>query len=415
MARVGHAGRGGRPDETARLLASLASYPGSACLVLRLAVDDIERALSGVLIECLSKRVRLVVEIVEGTVPAASNALVAMAARLARRRPRVGTLQSRDILATQQGARLLAVPCDPPAPGDSTLVEAVAPLGAEPLLGLFSKGAEVIVCGSVAPSAVCVAFARHEHRWPADAFGQIAGAAAAGRILKVGPAGIGRVLDEPSPAAGLPFADIAVDGSIKFGSSGIAPTPAGLALALLDGVRDPASVVEPDVTLDLSNATILGATLSGVAGRHAADWLDGRLVFESGFLAEGELAFGGTGAAARAIQAARSLEGRLAAALRDERFRVEVVGVESATRAAGERAGDLAIVPGRDVRIRVAARTATQELARTALAEFLALSESVPGGPGGLRRTLARARHVCVAQIPKALVPWSVTAPAVDG
>lgn len=414
MARIGHAGRGGRPDETARLLSNLAAHPAAACLAVRLAADEVDRALSGILIDSLSKRVRLAVEVVEGEVPAAANAVVAMAARLARRRPRVGLMQSRDVLATQQGARLLAVPCDPPAPGDSTLVAAYAPLGAEPLLGLFSKGAEVIVTGPVAPSAFAVAFARHEHRWAADAYDSLAAAAAVGRAISGGAACLSGGGDLEGDDPGLPFADIAADGTVTIGSTGNAVSGTSMALALLDGVRDPGALVEPDVSIDLSGARLIGSGISGISGRAPQDWLDGRLVFESGYYAEAELAFGGSGSAGRAIAAARALESRLASVLGDDRFRVEVVGVESVLRSAGERAGDLTVVPGRDVRLRLAARTTTLELARTALSEFAAVAERAAGSPGGLRQSLTRARHLCVAQIPKSLVPWSATPPAGD-
>ncbi|MBI1244235.1 MAG: acyclic terpene utilization AtuA family protein [Alphaproteobacteria bacterium] len=412
MARIGHAGRGGRPDHTARLLEILAAHQTSACLAVRLSGEEADRALSGILIDCLSKRIRLAVEVIDGDVAAVANSIVGMAARLARRRPRVGLLQSRDILATQQGVRLLAVPCDPPAPAGSALVAALAPLGAEPLLGLFARGAEVIVTGPLATSALAVAFARHEHRWPADAYQNLAAAAMAGRVICGGAASLSGALDDIDAASGLPFVDIGPDGAVSLGSSGTAPSTESLALALLDGVRDPGAIIEPDVTVDLSTLSLLGLAMSGVAGRAPVDWLAGTLTFESGFNAEAEIAFGGSGAAGRAIAAARALERRLSGVLKDERFRVEVVGVDSITRSATEHAGDLPIVPGRDVRLRLVARTANQELARAALAEFESMVEQAPGGAGGMRKSMTRARHLSTAQIPRALAPWSATPPA---
>jgi hypothetical protein len=412
MARIGHAGRGERPDLSAGLLAQLVARDGPACLVLRLGIAEVERALGAILIDCLSKRVRLAIEVPEADPAQVANAVVALAARLARRRPRVGLLQARDILATQEGARLLAVPCDPPPPPNSTLVSAAAPLGAEPLLGLLSKGAEVLVSGPLSPSAIAVAFARHEHRWTATDYDRIASAAAAGRILAAGAAAAGGDLDDNAVQPGLPFGDVAADGVMTFGSTGAVPRVAGLALSLLDGVRDPQALVEPDVTVDLGDATLLGPTLSGVRGRAPADWLSGSLVFETGFVAEAEIGYGGTGAGARAIGAARQLEARLAECMGDDRFRVEIVGIDASTKAAGERAASLAIVPARDVRLRLAVRTTTRAAAFGALAEFGALQAFGPAGAGGLRTTIQPERRVCEARIPKAFVPWSATPPA---
>ncbi|MBL8833200.1 MAG: acyclic terpene utilization AtuA family protein [Rhodospirillales bacterium] len=413
MARVGHAGRGERPDLSAGLLAQLVARDGPACLVVRLAAAEVERALGGILIDCLSKRVRLAVEVPDGDPTQVVNSIVALAARLGKRRPRVGLLQARDILATQEGARLLAVPCDPPPP-NSTLVSARAPLGAEPLLGLFSKGAEVVVSGLLSPSAVAVAFARHEHRWQARDHDRIAAAAAVGRILSAGAAAAGGDLDDAPDNVGLPFADIAADGVATFGSTGAAPRVPGLALSLVDGVRDPQALVEPDVTVDLEDATLLGSVLTGVRGRAPADWLAGTLAFEIGFVAEAEIGYGGTGAAARAIAAARELEARLAKSMRDDRFRVEIVGIDASTKAAGERAANLAIVPARDVRLRMAVRTAARAAADGAVAEFAAVASFGPAGAGGFRAAVAPERRLCEARIPKALVPWSATPPAGD-
>ncbi len=412
MARVGHAGRGERPDLSAGLLAQLVVRDGPACLVVRLAVSDVERALGGILIDCLSKRVRLAVEVPEGDPAQVANAVVALAARLGKRRPRVGLLQTRDILATQEGARLLAVPCDPPPPPNSTLVAARAPLGAEPLLGLLAKGAEVVVSGLLSPSAIAIAFARHEHRWQATDHDRIAAAAAAGRILSAGAAATGGDLDDAPSNVGLPFADVAADGVITFGSTGATPRVAGLALSLLDGVRDPHALVEPDVTVDLDDATLLGNVLTGVRGRAPADWIAGTLDFETGFVAEAELGYGGTGAATRAIAAARELEKRLAATMHDDRYRVEIVGIDASTKSAGERAANLAIVPARDVRLRMAVRTVARAAADGALAEFASLASFGSAGAGGLRTSVAPERRLCEARIPKAFVPWSATPPA---
>jgi hypothetical protein len=96
----------------------------------------------------------------------------------------------------------------------------------------------------------------------------------------------------------------------------------------------------------------------------------------------------------------------------DDRFRVEIVGIDASTKAAGERAASLAIVPARDVRLRLAVRTTTRAAAFGALAEFGALQAFGPAGAGGLRTTIQPERRVCEARIPKAFVPWSATPPA---
>lgn len=405
--RLAHAGRGFRPDETKELLVHLTAGPGPHCLMLRLTPRDVERALAPVLIECLSGRVRLAIEVPSGEPAPVAHAINALAAKLGRRRPRVGLVEGNDLLATQSGAALLGLPCDPPPPPDSTLVAAQIRFGAEPLLALFSKGAEVLVSGPLAPSATAIAFARYAHRWGAGDHARLAAAAAAGRILSAGAAAVGGDLHDPAidtaREIGLPLVEIAEDGTATFESTRDPPPVAGLALALLDGIDDPRFAVEPDVVLDLDDATLIGARLSGVRGGAAPGHLPGTLTFEAGFTGEGELAYGGTGAAGRAIEAARALEKRLATLPPDARARVEIVGLDSATRGCGERAVDLAVVPGKDVRLRLAVRAPARDDVEAALAEFAALASFGPAGAGGVRQSVHPERRVSIAQIPRAL------------
>jgi hypothetical protein len=315
--RLAHAGRGFRPDETKELLVHLLAAPGPHCLMLRLNARDVERALGPVLIDCLTGRVRLAIEAPQGEPPQVAHAVNALAAKLGRRRPRVGLVEGNDLLATQSGAALLGLPCDPPPPPDSTLVAAQVRFGAEPLLALFAKGAEVLVSGPLAPSAASVAFARYARRWGEGDHVRLAAAAAAtGRILSANAASVGGDLYDPgidgTREIGLPLAGIAEDGGVVFESTRDALPVASLALALLDGIDDPRHHLEPDVALDLDDATLTGARLSGVRGGAAPGHFPGTLTFETGFVGEGELGYGGTGAAGRAIEAARALEARLA-------------------------------------------------------------------------------------------------------
>jgi hypothetical protein len=416
--RLAHAGRGFRPDETKELLVHLLAGPGPHCLMLRLMARDVERALAPVLIDCLSGRVRLTIEVPSGEPAPVAHAVNALAAKLGRRRPRVGLIEGNDLLATQAGASLLGLPCDPPPPPDSTLVAAQVRFGAGPLLALFAKGAEVLVSGPLSPSATTVAFARHCHRWPETDHTRLAAAAAAGRILSANAGAVGGDLFDPAidgkREIGLPLVEIAEDGAATFESTRDPPPVAGLALALLDGIDNPRALTEPDVTLDLDDATLIGPRLSGVRGAPPPAHLPGLLTFETGFVGEGELAYGGTGAAGRAIDAARALETRLASLPPDARKRVEIVGLDSATRGAGERATDLAVVPSKDVRLRLAVRGPARPDVEAALAEFVALAAFGPAGAGGVRQSVHPERRVSSAQILRAIAGARITLLATD-
>jgi|GEM_PF-6786015 len=410
MLRIGHAGDGERPFETAALLESLAAREGTHVLVMRLAPGDIDQALGDILVPCLSKRVRLVVEVPDGDPLEVANALAALAARTGQRRPRLGLVEGHDLLATQPQSLLATLPCDPPMAPDLPLRAAIAPLGAEPLLGLIAKGSEILVTGRVAASATAIAFARHVYRWPADAHDKIAAAAAVGRILAAGAACVGGDLDDSMPQACLPFADIAPDGTALFQATHARVVRvAGLALSLLDGLRAPGQWVEPDVCVDLGEAVLEGPRLSGVAGRAAPDWLVGAFAFEGSLVGEAEASYGGTGAGSRALAAARDLEDRLGALPGDARWRVEIVGLDAAAKTAGERVRDLAVAPSRDVRVRLAVRGQTPAQIHAALREFRAMAAFGPAGAALLRTTQTRERRLANAQVPKNLVSVRAT------
>jgi hypothetical protein len=410
MLRIGHAGYGERPLETAALLDRVAECQGTGVLALQLGSDDVERILGDLLVPCLAKRVRLALEVLDGDPLAVLSALTGIAARLGRRRPRVGVLEGHNLLATQLPAVLAALRCDPPPPPGFALAAAEVELGSEPLLGLIAKGAEILVTGIVAPSAVPIAFARHAHRWQADDFDRLAAAACVGRILRAGAASVGGDLDEVVPASGLPFADISADGTARFHATHGGPVRvAGLALALLDGLAAPTQWVEPDVTVDLGNAALHGSQLQDIAGGPAAEWIAGRFVFEGGHIGAAEIAYGGGGAAARGRAAARDIEMRLAALPGDARCRVEVVGFDAAAKAAGEQVRDLAVAPGRDVRVRVAVRGETGLQVEAALAEARALVRFGPSGGALLHATAARERRVSATRVDKVLVSARAT------
>jgi hypothetical protein len=168
-------------------------------------------------------------------------------------------------------------------------------------------------------------------------------------------------------------------------------------------------LVEPDATVDLSEATLLGPVLTGVSGTAPENWLPGELSFEGDTTGEMELSYGGGGAAARALAAARTLEARLSALPGDARFRVDLVGLDAAAKAAGERAADLAVVPGRDVRLRLAVRGERPEQVHAALSECAALVAFGTAGAALLRRTIGPERRTATVQIPKSLVAWRAT------
>jgi hypothetical protein len=280
-------------------------------------------------------------------------------------------------------------------PVQGQLVGAHAYLGAAALADALEQGADVVVTGRVADSALfaCAAM-RHLDRG-AEA---LAGAIAVGHLLEC--AGqltggnfdpIGQTLLSAADYArlGYPLAHIQADGSAEIalldGAPGILNTDT-CTLQLLYEVHDPSRYATPDLVLDFSAIRFeqIGhnrVRMSGARSHGAPPTLKVAGFLElPGFIADAEIGFAGTGAAARAQRAAETLRLRLGD-WADEDIAVDLVGVNSIL-----RAGTLpAAGAPAELRVHVSARCLDAEQAQAVEDEVYALTLSGPAGGCSVR------------------------------
>ncbi len=103
---------------------------------------------------------------------------------------------------------------------------------------------------------------------------------------------------------------------------------------ILYEIADPSAYLVPDVTLDVTEVEVepVGrdrVRVSGARGRPRPPTLKVTISTEGGWLAEGEISYGGPNALARAELAARVLEERLALVGLDGPTRIDVIGTVS--------------------------------------------------------------------------------------
>lgn len=283
-------------------------------------------------------------------------------------------------------------------PVQGRLIGAHAYLGSAPLAEALDAGADVVVTGRVADSALFAASAR-KHLEHGEA--ALAGAIAVGHLLEcggqltggnyepVGGARPGAGLSAADFAAlGYPLAHVYADGSADITVLDGAPAvldAVTCTLQLLYEVHDPARYATPDLVLDFSGIrfTQTGHNTVHMAGARSlgppptlkvAGFLE-----LPGFIADCEIGFAGTAAWDRAHRAADTLRLRLSAWAADD-LAIDIVGVDSVLRAGSLRGG----VPS-ELRVHVSARCVDLEMAQVIEDEIYALTLSGPAGGCSVR------------------------------
>ncbi len=201
-----------------------------------------------------------------------------------------------------------------PFPDHERIASINAYLGARPVVEALGQGADIVITGRCADSALTLAACLHAFGWAWDDWDRLAAGSLAGHLLECGPQATGgnatdwRDVAEGLANIGYPIAEMAADGSLvitKPAGTGGAVTPLMVGEQLLYEIEDPRAYLLPDVVCDFSGVRLEAAgpdrvEISGARGRPATDtckvsatWLDG---YRAGML----LSFTGFEAAAKA-------------------------------------------------------------------------------------------------------------------
>jgi hypothetical protein len=149
-------------------------------------------------------------------------------------------------------------------PLPSRLLTANAYLGALPIQAAFDAGADIVITGRCADSALALGILMHEFRWAANDYDRLAAGSLVGHILECGPQATGGIFTDWRTVPdwqniGYPIADCAEDGTFvvsKPAATGGLITPAVIAEQTLYEIGDPAAYLLPDVTADFSNVAL---------------------------------------------------------------------------------------------------------------------------------------------------------------
>ena len=309
----------------------------------------------------------------------------------------------------------LDAPIDP-----ASVVSANAYLGAEPIVEALDGGADVIITGRVADPSLFVAPVLATFGWASDDWPRVGVATLAGHLLECAGQVTGGYFADPGvkdipdlDRLGFPLAEITADGGVvvtKVSGSGGLVTTATCTEQLLYEVHDPAAYVTPDVVADFSGVTMEAdgpdrVRVSGASGRPRPDMLKVSVGQHDGWIGEGQMAYGGPGAVARARLAAAIVARRLEiVGLATSEIRYDLIGVDSLHGAATRTDAE-----PYEVRLRVAARVSSEADAWRVAREVEALYTNGPAGGGGASTMVRPVLAMRSTLLPRTAVPWRVT------
>ncbi|MDT9591701.1 acyclic terpene utilization AtuA family protein [Nocardioides zeae] len=296
------------------------------------------------------------------------------------------------------------------------VVSANAYLGADGIVEALAQDAQIVLGGRLADPSLFVGPICHELGWAPDDWDRVAHATMVGHLLECGVHSTGGNYEDPPyrvvPAPhdlGFPIGEVD-DGSVvvtKLPGTGGRVDAMTMKTQLYYEIHDPAAYLTPDVTADFTGleVTDLGddrVRIEGARGRPRPDLLKVLVGVDQGWRATGEMSYGGPGCVERARRAEEVLRARLDRVLDEiDELRIDLQGVDSLF---GDR------MPGgypAEVRLRLAARTTSPEVART-VAHETELLYFGPAGGGGNVNAVVPALGVTPAYVPRELVEVGV-------
>jgi hypothetical protein len=415
---------GDRSDAAGPVAAALAERPGFRCLMFETLAERtlalahlqrrndpdrgyspaLERMVTPVLGTCLRAGIKIVGNFGAANPKAAAARIAAIARAQNLASPRIAIVEGDDVNNLLTPRELADREIDGTAlRGATKVIAANLYLGAGPIAEALDRGADIVVTGRVADSALALGPLMHAFGWRPDDWDRLAAGTMVGHLIECGAQVTGGYFADP-PAkevpdlaqVGYPIAEVDRDGGI------VITKPAGtggrvdrltVIEQLLYEVHDPSAYLAPDVVLDLTGVTVeeIGADRVRVAsarGKPAPETLKATVCVDGGVLGEAEISYAGHNAAGRARLAAQIVRDRMQAHAPGLVIRIDAIGIGSILD--HERLGLARRWPASatDVRLRFAAQSHDSTQVSLLLDEVEALYCAGPAGGAGVRRAI---------------------------
>jgi hypothetical protein len=355
---------------------------------------------------CAAKHVKVITNMGAANPIAATQAVKTLTSHLGLRHLKIATVLGDDVFGEIERYRDLTILETGEAVRsiESRIISANAYLGVDGILHALQAGADVAITGRVADPSLFLAPIMSELGWTRDNYARLGQGTVAGHLLECGAQVTGGYFADPGYKdvpelwqVGFPIAEVSENGDViitKVEDAGGMITRATCTEQLLYEIHDPSSYLTPDAVADFSNVTFeeiasCQVLVKGATARKKPATLKVSLGYRDGYLGEGEISYGGSGACARARLAGDIVTRRLDdLRVPIEELRVDLIGVNSLYRDSISRSIHPIAHDVAEVRLRVAARTTNVEDARRIGNEVETLYTNGPAGGGGVRKSV---------------------------
>jgi hypothetical protein len=300
------------------------------------------------------------------------------------------------------------------------LLSANAYLGAEPMAGALSGGADIVITGRASDPALFLAPMIHAFGWAMDDWNLLGQGTVAGHLLECAGQITGGYFADPGykdipdlARLGFPIGEVGEDGGLvitKVEGSGGAVTAQTCKEQLLYEVHDPTQYIQPDVVADFSQVKVEQIArdrvrVSGGRGTGRTGTLKVSVGYVDSFIGEGQISYAGPGALARGRLALEIVRERLKlTGVAASELRFELIGVESLH---GANLSARANEPY-EVRVRVAGRTENLREAVRIGNEVETLYTNGPAAGGGAFKSARDVVAVASVLLPRELAKPSI-------
>ncbi len=265
--------------------------------------------------------------------------------------------------------------------------------GHDPTLACLEQGADMVITGRSTDSALFLAPCIHELGWKADDWNNLARGIMAGHLLECGGQGAGGNYDYDWRSVprmdelGFPIAEVSENDFVitKAPDCGGIICEQSCKEQFLYEVHDPANYITPDVTVDISQATLKQAgdnrvRVGNVRGKEKPEMLKVSMGYHAGYKVAGMLSFAWPDAYEKAQYAADIIMKKMKKkGLKAEEVRIDYIGVNALHLAVAETDPDK-LKDLNEVVMRIAVRTLTKEEAYKLVPEIAPLQLNGPPG-----------------------------------
>ena len=297
-----------------------------------------------------------------------------------------------------------------------SIVSANVYLGAEGIVEALENKADIIVTGRCSDPSLFLAPLMYEFGWNKNDKDMMAKGIMIGHLLECGAQVSGGYYSTPTRDevedlwnVGFPIAEVSENGDViitKTNTTSGKVTTDTCKEQLIYEIHNPKEYMTPDgiadfTTISLKEIEKNKVFLTGATGKEKPATLKVSMGYKDCFIAEAAISYGGSLAFEKAKEAKKVIEKRLEARkISFEEIRFDFIGFNSLY----ENSISNKIRKSNDyseVRLRVAARTKTRDLAKKIVDEVETLYTNGPSGGGGVSKAIEEVVSICSIFVPR--------------